>query len=123
MNKPNYLPHKHKKFILIATILSLAIFFNACSISGGVNDSLQETVDSLHLQQTRIVHTAAAYTQSAQETNQYQSLPTEAITPIVLPTATSPQQALPGSEDAQSEGEEIQDLELKLKLRERKSRT
>jgi hypothetical protein len=111
----NYLQHKHKKSILFATILSLAFFLNACSISGGVNDSLQETVDSLHLQQTSIVHTAAAYTQSVQETNQYQSLPTEAITPIVLPTATSPQQAVPGSEDAQSGVEEIQDLELKLK--------
>lgn len=115
MNNPNYLPHKYKKYILIATILSLAVLLNACGISGGVNDSLQETVDSLQLQQTGIAHTAAAYTQSAQETNHYQSLPTEATTPVVLPTATSLQQAVPGSEDAQSEGEDIQDLELKLK--------
>jgi len=115
MNKPNYLPYKHKKIILIAMVLCLAVFLNACGISRGVNDSLQETVDSLQLQQTNIAHTSAAYTQSAQETNNYQSLPTEAITPIVLPTATSPQQAIPESEDAQFEGEEIQDLELKLK--------
>ena len=115
MPNPNYLYHKYRKYILIAMILTLAVFLDACNISSGVNDSLQETVDSLQLQQTGIVHTAAAYTQSAQETNQSHTLPTEATTPVVLPTVTSLQQKVPGSGDAQFEGEEIQDLELKLK--------
>ncbi|MFC2054557.1 hypothetical protein ACFLV7_09740 [Chloroflexota bacterium] len=80
-----------------------------------MNDSLQETVDSIQLQQTGIAHTVAAYTQSAQETNHNQSLPTEATTQVVLPTASSLQQAVSGNNDAQSEGVDSRDLDLMLK--------